>query len=278
MKAVGCILLLIGSAQADRNGPPGGLVVERTVKVSLLDWLGAQRDVQRKETIHIKGANVSVTDRTFGERLIIRSDLKKVWKVDPLRGEYSEYTFDEVASIRKAALDEIRAAQARVKGTADELELAKILEGFDQFKEPPKVALAAAGNGRKLTINDDLVRAAVDINPAVQGGGGYFEALAAVGAFPPEVAAKLRELGGFPVKGRVRYVLFLDRVVEQFDVTAAAAQDVAASEFELPKDLKRVPLKGFGPPAERRPAKPGQVRRDFKEDDVDRPQDKKDKP
>src|SRR5262245_27908428 len=132
MKALAVSLVagaLLGGAQ---NGSPSGLAVERTVKVTFLDWLGARRDVQRKESIRIKGANLAVTDLTFGERLIVRSDLKKVWKADPLRGEYSEYTFDEVASIRKAALDEIRAAQARVPGTADERELAGILEGFDQ--------------------------------------------------------------------------------------------------------------------------------------------------
>jgi hypothetical protein len=278
MKAAASLLagLLLGGSR--QNGPPPGLAVERTVKVTFLDWLGVRRDVQRKESVRIKGANVSVTDRTFGERLILRSDLKKVWKADPLRGEYSEYTFEEVAAIRKAALDEVRAAQARVPGTPDERELATILEGFDQFREPPKVALAASGTRRELTVNDDRVRLAVEVDPALRAGAGYFEALAAVGAFPPAVAEKLRDLGGFPVKGTVRYVLFLERVVEQFEVTSAKEQDVPDAEFELPAGLKKVPLRGFGPAPERRPAKPGPVRRDFKEDDVDRPQDKKGKP
>jgi hypothetical protein len=261
--------------QSDPPKSPPGLAVERTVHATCIDWLGRKREVQRKESVLIRGSNVAITDLTYGEKLIIRTDEKKVWMADPLGGHYSEYTFDEVASIRKASFDELRAVKTHVAGTKDEKELDGLLEAYDQFPAAPKVEMAAREQKREVVLNGELVRVTVDIDPKVPVGG-YFDAFASIGAFHPAVAETLRSLGGFPMKGKIRYVLFMDRVVEEFEVTSVKAQEVADSDFDLPKGLTKVPLKGFGRPPERKPPKPAEFRRDFGEDG-EKPPEKKNK-
>lgn len=274
------IALLLVPAQAVEAG---GTAVERTVRRTSLDALGRKQEIHRKELVLVRGPSVAVVDLTFGERLIIRPDLKKIWKLDPLAKEYSELTFEQAAAIRKAALDEIRAAKARVPGTKDEEELAGILEGFDQFGQPPSVELQSQDAQRKILVNGDRVRLSVQVNPQVQAPG-WLDALAAIGAFHPAVAEKLGLLGGLPVKGTMRYVLFLERIVEEFEVTSAGAREIGDAEFEVPKGLRKVPLRGFEPVPDRKPAKPANFQRDFKEDDRDKPKpettegEKKDKP
>jgi hypothetical protein len=264
--------LLLG--QSDPPKPSSGLEVQRTVHATYIDWLGRKREVQRKESVLIRGSNVVVNDLTFGEKLIIRTDQKKVWMADPLGGHYSEYTFEEVASIRKASFDELRSVKTHVTGTKDEKELDDLLEAYDQFAVAPKVELAAREQKREVAINGELVRATVDIDPKIPVGG-YFDAFAAIGAFHPAVAEKLRSLGGLPVRGKIRYVLFMDRIVEEFEVTSVKAQEVPDSDFDLPKGLSKVPLKGFGRPPERKPPKPAEFRRDFSEDGEKPPEKKK---
>ena len=249
---------------------PNGVAIERTVKRTSIDWLGRRQEVQRKELVLIKGPNVAIIDLTFGERLIIRQDKKKLIKADPLAREYAEFTFDEAAALRKQALDDVRAAKARVPGTADEKELDAILEGFDQFASPPKVELKAAGAQREVILNGDRVRASVQVNEQVKAPG-WMEALAAIGAVHPSVAEKLRELGGVPVKGTLRYSLFLDRVVEQFETTKVQAREVPDAEFELPQGLTRAPLRGFEHSPERKLTKPPHLNRSFKEDEAEKP-------
>lgn len=267
MKALAVLIALLGALQEPSKAPASsGLAVERTVRTTRIDWLGRKSEVQRKELLLLKGSNLVATDLTFGDKLIIRTDQKKVWKADPLGGHYSAYSFDEAAAIRKALLDELRSVRARVPGTKDEKELDELLEGYDQFAAAPKVEMTSDGAKREILVNGALVRLSAEIDPAVRGNG-YFEALAAIGAFHPAVAEKLAGLGGFPKKGRIRYVLFMDRVIEEFEVTSVQARDVADSEFDLPKGLVQVPLKGFGRPPERKPAKPAIAPRDFKEDD-----------
>lgn len=253
-----------------QEAAPTGVAVERTVKRTSIDWLGKREEIQRKELVLIKGSNLAIIDLTFGERLIIRCDLKKVWKADPLAREYAEFTFDELASRRKAALDEVRAALSRVPGTSDEKELTSMLEGLDQFAVPPAVELKATGAQREVIVNGDRVRASVQVDEQVKAPG-WIEALAAIGAFHPQVAEKLRGLGGVPVKGTLRYALFLDRIVEQFEATFAGPRAIADAEFELPPGLVRAPLRGFEHPPERKVTKPPQVDRSFKEDDGDKP-------
>jgi hypothetical protein len=247
-----------------------GVAIERTVRRTTIDWLGKREEIQRKELVLVKGSNLAIIDLTFGERLIIRSDLKKVWKADPLAGEYAEFTFDEAAALRKRALDDVRAAKARVPGTTDEKELEAILEGFDQFAAAPKVELKATGAQREVIVNGDRVRASVQVHDQVKAPG-WVEALAGIGAFHPSIAEKLRELGGVPMKGTLRYSIFLDRIVEQFESTSAQAREVADAEFELPAGLTRTPLKGFERPPERKLTIPKQLRQTFKEDEPEKP-------
>jgi hypothetical protein len=247
-----------------------GLVLERTVTLTTLDWLGQKREVRRRERVAVRGTSISVTDLTFGERLVVRPELRRIWKADPLAGTFAEYGFDELAAVRKEMLDELRAAKARVPGTPDEQELGRLLEGLDEYPAPPRVEVRADGPRRELIVNGDRVKASVELDPKLAAGAGWFEALSAAGGFHPAVAEKLRGLGGFPAKGTVRYVLFLDRVIEDFEVTSSRAEAVPDSEFELPRGLRREPLKGFGRPAERRPAKPGVLRKDFKEDEAEK--------
>jgi hypothetical protein len=225
------------------------------VKRTSIDWLGKREEIQRKELVLIKGSNVAIIDLTFGERLIIRSDLKKLWKADPLAREYAEFTFDQAAALRKAALDGVRAAKERVAGTADEKELEAILEGFDQYAVAPKAELKAEGAQREVIVNGDRVRVSVQV----------------IGAFHPTVAEKLKELGGVPVKGTLRYALFLERIIEQFETTSVLPREIADAEFELPPGLVRAPLKGFEHAPERKVSKPPGVTRTFKEDDGDKP-------
>jgi hypothetical protein len=270
---------LVRTGAAQDSGTEG-LVVERTVKRTSIDWLGRREEVQRKERLLIRGGNLAVIDLTFGERLIIRTDRKRIWKADPLARTYAEFSFEEMAARRKAVLDEIRASKARVAGTSDEKEIEDLLQGLDQFASPPEVELRSTGAQRELLLNGDRVRLSVQVNDKLRGPG-WLEPLAAAGAFHPFVAQKLKDLGGLPVKGTVRYALFLDRVVEQFEVTSTQAREISDAEFELPQGLTRAPLRGFELPAPRAFSVPPPLKASFKEDDADRPKadggEKKDK-
>jgi hypothetical protein len=264
------LLATLGTAAGAQESTPSGLAVERSVKRTTIDWLDRRQEVQRKELVLLKGSNLAIIDLTFGERLIIRSDLKKVWKADVLAGEYAEFTFDEAAALRKAAFDQLRSARTRVPGTPEEKELDRILEGFDQFAQAPQVDLKAQGAQRDLIVNGDRVRLSVQVNAKIPASG-WMEALAAVGAFHPAIAEKLKDLGGLPVKGTIRYALFLDRIVEQFEVTSTQPREIADQEFELPKGLLRTPLKGFEQAPERKLSRPPIVNRSFKEDEGEKP-------
>jgi hypothetical protein len=268
---VGSVALAGLVAQIRDAGPADGLVVERAVRLTFLDTLGRRREVHRQEVVRIHGPNVSITDLTFGERLIIRGDRKRVVKADPLGGVYSELTFDEVAALRKRAFDEIRSARARVPGTADEKELDALLEGFDQFASDPRIEVKSDGARREAVVNGDRVRLSVEVDPRFSPAS-YFEALSSIGAFHPAMASRLAALGGFPTKGTVRYVLFLDRVVEQIETLSIRAEAVAGGEFDIPPGLKKVPLAGFERAPDPKPDLPKEFRRDFKEDEIERQQ------
>jgi len=275
------LVLAAGDPDAIGQAPgAGGVVVERTVKRTSIDWLGRRQELQRKERLLIRGGAFAILDLTFGERLIIRTDRKRIWQADPQARTYAEFSFDEAAACRKASLDQIRAAKARVPGTTDEKELDEILQGFDQFASPPSVELKSTGPQRELLLNGDRIRLSVAINDQVQAPG-WLEALSATGAFHPLVAEKLKELGGLPAKGTIRYVLFLDRIVEQFEVTSVQTRDIADAEFDLPPGLVRTPLRGFEPPVARTFSVPPPLKASFKEDEGDRPKpeggEKKDK-
>jgi hypothetical protein len=275
MKLVPLALLVLAFQEPAANG----VAIERSVKRTSIDWLGRVQEIQRKELVLVRGGDLAIIDLTFGERLIIRSGQKKILRADPLAREYAEFTFDEAAALRKAGQDEIRAAKARVPGTDDEKELEAILLGFDQFAAEPQVELKASGLQREVIVNGDRVRVSVQVNEKLRAPG-WLDALSATGAFHPAVAGKLKELGGLPSKGTLRYVMFLDRIVEQFEVTSAQPREIPDSDFELPKGLVRAPLKGFEKPPPRVLSKPPALRQSFKEDDGDKPPtdgEKKDK-
>ena len=137
-----------------------------------------------------------------------------------------------------------------------------------------------SGAQRELILNGDRVRVSVQVNDKIQAAG-WMEALSAAGAFHPLVALKLKDLGGVPTKGTIRYALFLERIIEQFEVTSVQPREIADAEFELPPGLTRVPLRGFDPPPTRALSTPPTLKPSFKEDDADRPKpdggEKKDK-
>jgi hypothetical protein len=280
MKTFALLACLAAAAQEPASGgaPSSGLTVERTVHAVHIDLLGRRREYRRAETVRLRGNALSIEDRTFGTRLVLRPDRRTIVRIDAAAGEYSEYTFDEVRAVRQAALDEIRACRDRVPGTAEERELGALLEAFDRYAEPPRVELRARDGRREVLVNGDRVRVSVEGEPAARDAQGYWEALAAAGGFPPEALPRLSELGGFPGRATVRYVLFLERVVEQFEVTSVRAGPIADAEFEVPPGFRKVPLRGFAPAPERRPPKPEQFRRTFKEDEAELPQEKKDSP
>ena len=246
-----------------------GVAIERTVKRTSIDTLGCKSEVVRKERILVKGGNLAILDLTFGERLIIRTDRKTIWKADPLAREYAEFTFEAAAARRKSGLDEIRAARVRVPGTTDEKELDELLLGFEQYAAAPQVELKAAGLQRDVIVNGDRVRISVQINDKIQAPG-WMDALAATGAFHPAVAEKLKELGGIPSKGTIRYALFLDRIIEQFEVTSAQPREIADAEFDLPAGLTRSPLRGFESAPPRVLSTPPALKASFREDDLER--------
>lgn len=257
------LLLVLALAQAD------GLEIERRVHATVVDLLGREREILRRERVLVRGSDLSIEDLTFGGRLIVRPGLKKVWRADPMAGTVSELGFDEVAALRARALDELAACRARVAGSPEDAALGAILEGLDRFPAEPSAELRSQGARREILVNGDRVRASVDVDPA-RSAPGWFEALGAVGAFPPAVLGKLKELGGLPVKGTLRYSLFLDRVVERFETTSVKARAIADSELEPPAGLRRVPMPSLEPPSERRPAPPAPATRDFRLDDGDR--------
>lgn len=280
MRNIAFLAWLAAAAQEPASGglPSSGITVERTVHAVHIDLLGRRREYRRAETLFIRGSALAIEDRTFGGRLIIRPDRRTVVRIDRAAGEYAEYTFEEVETIRRAALDEIQACRDRVAGTVEERELGTLLEAYDRYAQPPRAEVRARDGRREVLVNGDRVRVSVEGEPAVREVQGYWEAFAAAGAFPPQVVPRLRELGGFPARATVRYVLFLERVVEQFEVTSVRAGPIPDAEFEVPAGLSKVPLRGFAPASERRPPKPASLRRTFKEDEAERPQEKKDSP
>lgn len=258
------VLLLLLALQA-----PSGAVVERDVHVVLIDPLDRRREIRRRERIAYTEDRLSVTDLTFGTRLIVRGDLRKVWVADPLAGTVSEIGFDEILRRRGEMLDGLAAAKARVPGTTDEREIAAILEGFDRFEKEPAVELKGEDGRRDVVLDGEIVKASLQGDAGVPFAG-YLEALGRLGAFHPAVARALSAVTSLPAKGTLRYVLFLDRVVERFEVVSAKAEAPPASEFEPPPNLERIPLPGFQTAPEPAPAKPGEVKKDFREDDGER--------
>ena len=199
MKALALVALLLPWPLAAQDGASPGLAIERTVRRVTIDALDRHEEIRRRELVLVRGRDLAIVDLTFGERIILRPDQRKAWKVDSLAREYSELGFDQIFALRKTALDQIQSARTRVPGTADEKKLEALLEGYDRFAAEPRVELKVSGSQRELILNGDRVRLSVQVDeqhPAPA----WLDALAAVGAFHPAVAEKLKDLGGIPLR------------------------------------------------------------------------------
>ncbi len=268
------LLLLLLLAQTD------GLTVERRVRVVSRDTVGKASEYVRTEVVKIQGGNVAIDDVTFGARLVIRPDKALAWVIDVQGATYSELDFPTVAKRRAQEVANLAEARKRVAGTQDADDIERVMIGLGTYASPPSVAVKETGreekiagrtcSGRSIVVNGTDVAFDVLVDPSLADGLAYFDALAAVGGFHPDIAAKLKTLGGFPLKGKVRYALFLDRVYCEEEATAVARGPIAAADFDLPAGLKKVPLKGFDPDAGPKPEKPKNFAHTFREDDIER--------
>ena len=257
-----------------------GFVIQRTVRLKIADLTGRESEIHRTERVKIRGAKVSIEDETFGRGLIIRPDLGLAWVIDRVDGTYSEVTFDAVAKRRAEVSKELRSALRRVEGSSEAgplsdtlLRLGELPEGMPVSVHSTERAEKVGGRdavGREIRLGDRISYINVLVDPTLEGALGYFEALAKLGAFNPAVAERLKQLGGFPVRGEVRYALFFDLVKSSEDVSSAVRADVAEAEFEKPPGLAKVPLAAIDPAAWKSPAKPKDFKRSFAEDEIDR--------
>lgn len=257
-----------------------GFILERDAKLYLVDPLGRLREIHRKERVTYQDGNLVIEDLTFGEKLLIRTDKKTVWKIDTLGGTYSELTFDQVRARQTEILKEIQATLDRVKGTQDEAEIRGLLSAYGWYAAEPAAEVKSIGKsatvsgreclGKDFVVNGDTyLFSQVYVDPTLPGEG-YFATLAQVSTFPPKVLDQLKALGGVPLRGRERHIVFLDRLLVDVETTSVVVKDVPAEEFAPPSGLKKVPLKGFEAPEKRKIDKPKTFEKSFKEDDIDR--------
>lgn len=258
----------------------GGFLLERAVRMRIADLTGRETEIHRLERVKILGTRVSIEDETFGRRLIIRPDLALAWVIDRVDGTYSEVTFEALSKRRAAVVAELRSAMARVEGSSDAGPISDTLLRLGDMPDTTPVTVRptdkvekVAGReavGREIRIGDGISYINVLVDQTFEGALGYFEALAKIGAFHPSVADRLKQLGGFPVRGDVRYALFFDLVKSTEEVTSAARVDLADSDFDRPAKLTRVPLATVDPASWTPPPKPKQFQRSFAEDEIDR--------
>jgi len=272
-----------GASPAQATGQDAGVagfVIERTVRQKIADLTGRESEFHRIERVKIRGARVSIEDETFGRRLIIRPDLGLAWLIDRVDGTYSEVTFDAVAKRRADVCAELRSALRRVEGSSDAAPIEDTLLRLGELPEGTPVSIRSTERaekiggrdavGREIRIGSGISYINVMVDPALEGALGYFEALAKLGAFHPAVAERLKQLGGFPVRGEVRYAFLFDLVKATEEVTSAVRGDVADSEFEKPAGLTKVPNGAIDPASWTPPAKPRNFARSFLEDEIDR--------
>jgi hypothetical protein len=263
-----------------QDGGANGFIIERKVRLKISDLTGRESEIHRTERVRIRGDRVSIDDETFGRRLIIRPDLGLAWIVDLVDGTYSEVTFEAFAKRRKAVVEELRAALHRVEGSTDAADISDALLRLGEL--PADLPASIKSNdrtekvlgrdvvGRELRLGDKISYINVLVDPTLDGALGYFDALGRIGAWSPGVTERLKELGGFPVRGDVRYALFFDLVRSSEEVTSAGRADLADSDFDRPVHLVRIPFAAVEPGAWKPPAKPKEFKRSFAEDQIER--------
>jgi hypothetical protein len=277
MMTVALLLALIGTDPPSRQS---GFVLEREAKLFLADPLWRLREIHRKERVTYQDGNLLIEDLTFGEKLLIRTDQKKVWRIDTLGGTYSELTFDQVKARQAEVLKEIQGTIDRVKGTQEEGEIRSLLAAYGWYESEPAAEVRSIGKsvqiagrdcvGKDLVINGDTFLFSQVYVDASLPADGYFATLAQVSTFPPKVLDALQGLGGVPLRGRERHILFLDRLLIDLETTSVEAKEIPAETFAPPTGLRRVPLKGFEPAEKRKIDRPKTFEKSFKEDDIDR--------
>ncbi|MHC4605735.1 MAG: hypothetical protein ACYTAF_02210 [Planctomycetota bacterium] len=272
------LLLLSGAAQ----DPPEqtALVVEWKVKWVARDVLQETREIQRRERVTLLPDRMRIDDLTFGTSWIVRADLGKVWVLNPMRGRCSELTFAEIRARQDAIARELGEAAKHVPGTQDEKDIRRILEGMGRYAKEPEVELKDTGEkkevlgrectGKAVVVDGEIHLVRVLTDPAFAEGAAFFGLLAKMGAFHPAVAKKLEGLGGFPVRGVIRYVFFGDRVTARVEASSIGRKKIAKGTFSVPEGLKEVLLEGFEPAPEREAKKPESLKSSFKEDDIER--------
>jgi hypothetical protein len=257
-----------------------GFILERIVRQKIADLTGRESEFHRLERVKISGNRVSIDDLTFGRRLVIRPDLGLAWVIDLLDATYTEVPFEALAKRRAIVIAELRSAHRRVEGSSDAgllgdtlLRLGELPDGMPvTVRATDKVEKIGGRNltGREIRIGEGISYINVIVDPELEGALGYFDALAKLGAYHPAVAERLGQLGGFPVRGDVRYAMFFDLIKSTEEVTSSARANLADAEFDRPANLKKVPLRALEPASWTPPPKPKDFQRSFTEDEIDR--------
>jgi len=274
--------LLLFLSQSTPPGEEKGFVVERDVELLLVDPLDRQREIHRRERISYQEGNLLIEDLTFGEKLLIRTDQKSVWVIDTLAGTWSRLDFLQIRARQEEVLGAIRETRKRVPGTQEEKVLTQLLEGYGWFDHSLKGEIRTPGKQRDilgrscvrkdLYLNGNIRRFSVYVDPSFPLGG-YFDTLSRAGSFSKEETNALKDLGGFPMEGVLRYVSFLDRVRARIRVISVTPGECPADIFVPPTTGKQVPLARFEKPVAREIKRPEGFEPSFREDDLEREND-----
>ncbi|HLG43156.1 MAG TPA: hypothetical protein VI643_07305 [Planctomycetota bacterium] len=234
----------------DTPGDP--LCVHRTARIRIVDPVGRTREIHREERVWIAPNRVRIEDLTFGRDLLILLDSRKLVLIDRPGKTHSETSFDDIASRRKAFLEELALARARVRETPEDEPLARLeqalrLESEEGKAEPTGRRESILGRPcveAQILIDGKIQAARHFIDPSFPDGAGYLRALAAIHGLSPQSAAAARgdAFKGLPVRGVVRYVLGVDRVQSEEEVTAIERKSAPRGIFEPPEGSKVVPF------------------------------------
>lgn len=279
MKKVKILILILVILPAFINFVFADLTIERKTKSSIFDTVNRKKYFSQREYLKIKDGNIKIENITFKEILIIRVDRKLVWKIDTLKGTYSELSFEQIAKRKKEIMDEIKSTKNAVQGTEEEKNIDKILIDLGDISSDAKIEVKDIGSpieiaGIKCIEKKVLVdnRVVIDgfFTEELKEGESYFKALSQIGAFPSVLYDKIASFKGLILKGDFRYTLFADRVTTTIETISISKDLINKEEFELPKELKKVPLLGFEEEPEQELQKPKEPRKDFYEDELDK--------